>query len=81
MVGLAFLHVLSVSARDIASALTKDPMMGFRFLAEGSVETILGQERRVVPSLHDATTLHDKDLIGMAYGGESVGDHEAGATL
>ena len=44
MVGLAFPRVLSVSARDIVSALTKDPVMSFRFLAEGSVETIFGQE-------------------------------------
>jgi hypothetical protein len=41
--------------------------MGFRFLAEGGIEAILGKERLVISPFHDAATFHDKDLIGMAH--------------
>jgi len=57
---------------------TKNSMMRLRFTAEGGVETMGAEEFFMRAPFDDPAPFHHKNLVGMAHGGEAVGDDETG---
>ena len=55
--------------------------MGIGFTAEGGVEAVRREQTLMGPPFNNPAPFHDQNLVRMADGGETVGDHEAGATL
>ncbi len=55
--------------------------MSIGLTAEGGVETVRREQALVVATFDNPTPFHDKNRGGVADGGETMSDDEAGATL